>query len=257
MRPLPAFLSGRPNLCPDVKFLGTPPNPGILSQFHAVPEHCCLPIPDAMTLAEAALFEPLAVGLHAVHLARLEVGDHVAVLGCGPIGLSCAYAARLAGAATVRVTDPVPERAAFAEKWLGTAIMDPRAGIDPVRWIRDATGGHGADAVFECAGTQESLDQCCLAVRRGGKALLVGIPAGDRLSIPMHECRRRELAMLHVRRSNGESGAALRLWDEKRLDVKPLATHFFGIERSQAAFELVSLRADGVIRAIIWPNGAA
>ena len=247
-------LAGRPNICPAVKFLGTPPHDGVFSQYHVMPGHCCVPIPDSMSLVEAALMEPLAVGLHGVKLARMVPGDRAAIFGCGPIGLATALGARLAGASELFMTDPIPERRAMAEKLAGAAVFDPASG-DPVAWIKRRTEALGVELSFECAGTQETLDQSCLAARCGGRVLLTGIPAADKMLLPMHECRRRELELLHVRRSNGEAAAALRLLASGRLDVKPLATHFFPLERTAEAFDLASRKADGVIRAMIFPNG--
>ena len=74
------------------------------SNFHA-PEHCVFVLPEEMSFEEGTLVEPLAVGVHAVRKADIQVGDRVAVLGAGPIGLLSLAAAKAAGATTVLVTD--------------------------------------------------------------------------------------------------------------------------------------------------------
>jgi L-iditol 2-dehydrogenase len=246
-------LSGRRHLCPSVRFLGTPPIPGIFEQYHLMPAHCCLPIPDSLSLVEAALMEPMGIGLHAVRLARLAVGETIAIFGSGPIGLCTLLAARAAGAARVFMTDLVPERLDLARRMGADAVLNPQEG-DPVQWVLSETGGRGVDATFEAAGVQDTLTQSCLAAMRGGRALLIGIPAVDELTMPMHECRRSELWIQHVRRSNNEAAACLPLVASGRIDVKPMATHFFPLERLAEAFDLVHRYADGVIRAIIQPN---
>jgi L-iditol 2-dehydrogenase len=178
----------------------------------------------------------------------------VAIFGSGPIGLVTMMAARTTGASRIYMTDLVAARLAAARKLGADAVMNPADG-DVAQWIENLTDGRGVDVAFECAGVQETLTHSCLAAAKCGRVVLVGIPSEDDLSIPMHKCRRKELTMLHVRRSNGEIRAAMSLVASGRLDVKPLATHFFPLERLTEAFALVSNYGDGVIRAVIQPNG--
>lgn len=244
---------GRANICPDVRFLGTPPIDGIYEEYHLMPARCCIPIPAGLSLTEAALLEPLGVGLHAMELAKPRPGDTVAILGAGPIGLVTLMAAKLAGCAEVYMTDPVPERRAFAERLGADAVADPGA-VDATAWIREQTHGRGVDITVDAAGVQETITQCHRAARIGGQALIIGIPDEDALTYPTHEARRRELVVRHVRRSNGEVERCLGLIASGRLDLKPLATHHFALDQVTDAFELVHRHADGVIRAIIHPH---
>jgi L-iditol 2-dehydrogenase len=245
--------SGRYNICPQVKFLGTPPIDGIFAQYHVMPAECCIPIPDQLTLRDAALLEPLGVGLHAVKLAQVTLGETVAIFGSGPIGLVTMLAARLAGAGQVFMTDLVPERLKLAGKLGADATLDASQ-QDPVEWIRKLTGGRGVDVAFEAAGEQATLTQSCLATRIGGGVAVIGIPAVDEFAIPMHEIRRRELTIYNCRRSNHEVEQCLSLVVSGRLNLQPLATHFFPLEKAGDAMELVHRRAEGGIRAIITPN---
>jgi L-iditol 2-dehydrogenase len=246
-------LAGRFNCCPHVKFLASPPVDGIYQQYRCMPEHACIPMPDRTGFVEAAMLEPVGVGLHAVKLARLEVGETVGVFGSGPIGLVTILAARLAGTGRIYATDLVPERLKAAREYGADETFDAGKG-DPVAWLKERTGGRGVDAAFEAGGVQDTVTHACLGVRVGGRAHLIGIPAEDELTIPMHECRRRELAIQHVRRSNGEILPFLRLVEAGRVDLKRLATHFFPLEKINEAFDLVHRKADGVIRAVIQPN---
>lgn len=244
---------GRGNICPNVQFLATPPIEGIFAQYKLMPESSCIPIPDTMTLVEGALLEPLGVALHAVRLAHIEVGDSVGIFGSGPIGLVTLLAARAAGADRIFMTDLVPERLAFARQLGATAVMNPADG-DVIEWIHDETNGRGVDVTFEAAGEQQTVTHACIAARIGGQALIIGIPAVDEISIPIHEVRRRELCIQNVRRSNREADRSLELVASGRIDLKPLATHFFPLDQVGKALDLVHNRADGVIRAIVQPN---
>lgn len=250
----PQCLEGRSNICPHVRFLGTPPIDGILAEYHCMPAHACIPIPDSMSLIEAALLEPFGVGAHAVALAGLRVGDTAAIFGAGPIGLVTLLAARAAGARAVYMTDLVPERLAMATR-LGAKGVFPAHEGDPVAWLRAQTDGHGVDVAFEAAGVPETVWQACLGARIGGQAVLIGIPQEETGAIPMHECRRRELCIRHVRRSNREADRCLSMVTDGRIPLAPLATHTFGLEEVEAAFDLVQGYKDGVIRAMILPHG--
>lgn len=245
--------AGQYHICPRVEFLGTPPINGIFEQYHLMPAHCCIPIPDTLSLVEAALMEPLGVGLHAVALARPALGETAAVFGSGPIGLCTLLALRLTGVKRLLATDLVPERLSLAEKLGADAVMNAGEG-DVVEWVRRETGGRGVDVTFESAGEQDTVTHACRAATLGGRALFIGIPSEDERRIPMHQCRRKELLIQHVRRSNGEAPRCLPLLTSGRINLKPLATHFFPLEQVTEAFHLVHRYADGVIRAIIQPN---
>ena len=225
----------------------------ISAQALVMPAHNCVPTPSVMSFVEAAMLEPMAVGLHAVRLARLDLGQTVAIFGSGPIGLVTLIAARMAGAGRIFMADLVPERLALAKKLGADEVFDAGQG-DPVERIKQATEGRGVDAAFEAAGVQDTVTHACLAPRPGGRAVLIGIPSVDELAIPMHECRRRELTIQHLRRSNGELLPFLQLPPSRRPDLKILATHLFPLERISEAFDLVDRKAQGVIRAVIQPN---
>lgn len=246
-------LAGRFNICPNVVFLGTPPIDGIYEQYHLMPEHCCIPVPDNVSLVEAAMLEPFGVGLHAVELAQLKLGESVAIFGSGPIGIVTMMAAKLAGAGTVYMTDLVPERLE-AVRELGADHVHNARDEDVLAWINDMTNGRGVDVTFEAGGEQETLTHACEAVRIGGRTLIIGIPSVDELTMPMHVCRRKELAMTHVRRANNEILRAMPIIAEGRVNLKRLATHFFPLEKVADAFDLVHGYRDGVIRAVIQPN---
>ena len=101
---------GRYNICPQVKFLGTPPVDGAYREYLPFPADLLYPIPEGMSFASAALIETLAVGMYAVELAEVKAGDDVAILGCGPIGMVTLKAAKAQRAGRIFVTDLIDER---------------------------------------------------------------------------------------------------------------------------------------------------
>jgi len=237
---------GRPNICGAVRFLSTPPVPGSLQDYIVMPAENCFPVPDGMSFEAAAVAEPLSVGVHAANLASLEIGDTVAIFGCGPIGLCTLHAARLAGASHIFAVDPIPERLQAACKLGASELFDCRI-ADPVACIMEMTDGRGVDVAFEAAGEQEAIDSMIAVSRPGGKALIIGIPSVDRLSFDAHTARRKELFIINVRRSNFTLERAIHI----PFDIDPYVTHHFSLEQTLEAFELVDSYSDGVIKAMI------
>jgi len=109
----------------------------------------------------------------------------------------------------------------------------------------------GLDAVFECAGQQETMDQGIELLRPGGKLMLVGIPREDRVSFMPDRMRRKELTLINVRRQNECTQKAMDLVAEKKVNIDFMVTHRFSLADTPAAFDLVANYRDGVIKAII------
>jgi L-iditol 2-dehydrogenase len=245
-------LSGRHNICPNVRFLATPPHQGVFCELAAVPARATIPIPDGISFDEAAVAEPLAIGLHAVKVARLELGESIGIFGVGTIGLCVLLAARAAGAGPIIVTDPLEYRRRKALTMGADIAIDPMS-PDAEQQILSAADGRGLCATFEAAGEQQALDHTINCARPGGRALIIGIPREDRISFDAHPARRKELAILHVRRSNGEASAALDLIARGAIDVSPLITHRFPLDETDTALRAARDYADGVAKALILP----
>ena len=109
-----------------------------------------------------------------MRLSQLKLGDAVAVLGAGPIGLLCIQVARAAGASKVVVSEPAPARAEAARGLGADAVIDPTE-RDAAERIVELTDGLGPDVVFECAASRSTLDQALDMARRGGQVVLVAI----------------------------------------------------------------------------------
>jgi 2-desacetyl-2-hydroxyethyl bacteriochlorophyllide A dehydrogenase len=133
------------------------------------------PVSDAIGDAQAAMLEPATIALHAVRRTPIRLGDVVAVIGGGPIGLLVGQCARAAGAGLTVLIEPQPVRREFGTGLGFDAVIDPGA-TDPAAAIAEASGRAGADVVFECAGIAETVETAVSLARRGGVVSLVGVP---------------------------------------------------------------------------------
>lgn len=242
--------AGRPHTCRRNRFLGCPGQAeGCLSEFVVMPEECCISIQPKTTFEQAAIGEPLSIGAYSVSLSVPMKGARIAILGCGPIGLSCLLPAKMQGAAAVYMTDRLDYRLRTARRagatWTGNPDReDVVAAISKKEPLL-------LDAVLECCGQQAAMDQAVKLIKPGGKLVLVGIPTVDRISFAIDEMRRKEIVLQNVRRQNGFAEKAIRMVESGRVNVDFMVTHRFPLEKAAEAFELVANYRDGVVKAMI------
>ena len=241
---------GRVHTCRNIQFLGSPGElPGCMSDYIIMPESCCFPIGDSMSLEQAVIAEPLAIGIYSVKSGGALAGAKAAVLGAGPIGLSVLLAAKTAGAAKVYVSEKLPYRLeaalhAGADFGVNPDERDAAAVLNTIE--KDQL-----DVVYECCGKQEALDQGVEMLKPGGKLVIVGIPKGDEVSFPIHRLRRKEITVVNVRRQCGCTREAIDLIASGGAAVDFMATHTFPLDEVAQGFNLVSTYGDGVIKAMI------
>ncbi|MHC4887112.1 MAG: zinc-dependent alcohol dehydrogenase [Planctomycetota bacterium] len=242
--------AGRPHTCRTLTFLGCPGQiSGCLSELLVMPEACCFPIPDSMSMTEAAISEPLAIGVYAVKQSIPMADAKVGILGAGPIGLSVLLPALAGGAETVYMTDKLDYRLKVARAQGAHWTGNPES-TDVVADILAAEPG-ALDVVFECCGQQEALDQAIQLLKPGGKLMLIGIPTVDRISFSIDLLRRREICIQNVRRQNHCVQPALDAITNGDFQVEFMATHRFPFDQTQAAFDLVDEYGDGVVKAMV------
>ncbi len=248
-RECPMCRLGNINVCPDVKFFGTPPTDGCLREYLAWPAELCLPVSESVSVDEAAMIEPLAVGVYAVDLAEIAGRETIAVLGAGAIGLSVIQAARIAGVGKIIVSEPIAERRELAGKFGADVLIDPNA-LDSTAAICEHSDG-GAEIVFECAGTSVAISQTPRVAAIKGRIIIVGIPSARDYTFDASLSRRRGLNVQFVRRSKNTAERCIELVERKMVQVAPYATHFFPFDRSEDAFKLAMAKTNGVVRAIV------
>jgi L-iditol 2-dehydrogenase len=172
------------------------------------PDQLLHPLPDELSDDAGALLEPLGVAIHASGLAHVRPGSDVLVIGAGPIGILAVQVARQSGAARLFVVEPLEHRRMAALRSGADSAWPAEHGVEE---LLDATGGRGADAVIEMAGTDAAIATAVAASRPGGRVALGGIPSQDLSAFPAAAARRKGLTFAMVRRMNDTYGRAIAL----------------------------------------------
>lgn len=233
------------NVDPSVRFWATPPVHGCLTPSVVHPAAFTYPIPDHISFAEGAMVEPFAIGMQAAAKAKIKPGDIAYVTGAGPIGIMVALAALAGGCAKVYIADLVEAKLAVAAAYDNIEpVLIPRD--DPAQTLRDATGGWGADVVFECAGAAASIQSALEVAAPAGCVVWVGMPV-DPVPVDIVLAQSKEIRMETVFRYANMYERAIALLGSGKVDLKPLISQTFKFEDSIKAFDrAVEARPDDV-----------
>ncbi len=243
-------LAGRPHTCRKLRFLGCPGQAeGSLSEYIVMPETSCFKIPDSMSYDEAAISEPLAIGVYAVKQSISMEGARVGILGFGPIGMSVLLPALALGAKDIYVTDKIDERLRIARENGARLTANP----DKEDVVEKFAGEvpELLDVVFECCGQQDALDNAVDLLKPGGKLMIIGIPEFDYWKLPVDKSRHKEICVQHVRRQNEAVQPSLDMMEQEEISVDNMVTHRFDFKDTKKAFDLVAGYKDGVMKAMI------
>jgi threonine dehydrogenase-like Zn-dependent dehydrogenase len=165
--------TGREQLCPERKFLGTM-LPGAFADYILVPSYIVHPLPDSVDFEAGSLVEPLAVTVHGLRQVALEFGERVVVLGSGTIGLMAIVAARALGAKEVLATARYPHQAEMARALGATHVA--QAGDNAVGELIGALGGRGPEVVVETVGgVANTVNEAIALAQSGGRVSILGI----------------------------------------------------------------------------------
>lgn len=221
--------------CADYDYLGSRCDGGF-AEYVRVPVWNLLPLPDGVSIEEAAMTESAAVAVHALRQAGIDIGDAVLIMGAGPIGLMLAMWARAWGAGKVLLADIDDKKLAFA-RGLGFDNTCNVRETELTAWLSGVTSA-GADLVVEASGSSAAFEQCMLAARTFGRVVLMGNPDGDmRLSQDAYwAILRKQLKVSGTWNSSysnlprNEWKLALDFMASGRLNLKPLVTHRVGLD---------------------------
>ncbi|KAG5977341.1 hypothetical protein E4U13_000749 [Claviceps humidiphila] len=234
--------AGKYNLCDKMIFAATPPYDGTLTGLWASPADFCYKLPDAVSLQQGALMEPLAVAVHIVKQASVQPGQSVVIMGAGPVGLLCAAVARAYGASKVASVDIVQSKLDFARDFASThTYLSQRiAPEENARAIKQHLGlPRGADVVIDASGAEPSIQTSLHTVRMGGTYVQGGMGNSDITFPIMALCLKEVTAKGSFRYGPGDYELAIELVASGVVDVKKLVTTVVPFEKAEEAFKKV------------------
>jgi (R,R)-butanediol dehydrogenase/meso-butanediol dehydrogenase/diacetyl reductase len=193
-----------------------------------------LRLPDKLALENAALIEPLAVGLHAVRVARLQAGQRVLITGAGPIGLAVALWARTLGARDVVISEFAESRRALATKLGATGVVDPSG--DLLEQFTDTSGGE-PDMIFECVGAPGLLQQCVEIAPRHCTLVPVGVCEQPDTFMPFLALVKELRFQFAIAYTRDDFETVIAMLAQGRLDASEMITDIVSLEEMPEAFE--------------------
>jgi len=222
--------AGRYNLCPNVRFFGTPPVDGAFANYVTIPASFAYALPDQMSDEEGALIEPLSVGLWACRKAQLQGADRLLISGAGPVGLLAMKVALALGATQITMTDVAPQRLEVARKLGATRTVNVAK-----ESLFDA--GVAADVLIECSGNQRALSDGIRSLRPAARAVVVGMSPGEELSVPMSFIQNREITLTGTFRYANTYADAIALVASGRIDVRSIITGRYPLRAAEQALQ--------------------
>ncbi len=238
----PACNAGHDHICHSLKFIGIDTN-GAFQEKWNVPANTIHVLPEGVDLSHAALIEPLAVACHDVERGKVKSGEDVLVIGGGPIGLLVAIVARNAGG-NVTISEISDSRLAYAEK-LGFKTINPK-NVDAAQAINEATGGKGAEVVFEVSGTQPGVDLMTAATAARGRIVMVAIHA-TKPEIDLFQFFWREIEMMGARVYRPEDyDKAMQLLAEGVVECDSFITDIRPLDEIQQAFDSLATNPQAI-----------
>jgi L-iditol 2-dehydrogenase len=242
---------GKYNLCENMIWLW-----GAYAEYIKVPARMVLvnmqEIPAHVSYEEASVAEPLACVLHGIEEAGVKLGDNVAIIGAGPIGLLHLLTVKKMGVEKAIMIDLVDERLDFAKK-LGADETINSGRENAMEKVREYTSGYGADVAIEAIGVPATWEQALKLARKGGTVLeFGGCPPGTEIRLDAEQLHYGEMKVLgafhttplHFRK-------ALSLIASRTIDVRPLITRKMKLAQLREAFNILSTSKNEIKIAIV------
>ncbi|WP_430432084.1 L-threonine 3-dehydrogenase [Oceanicaulis sp.] len=230
-----AVRAGRFHLDPDTKGVGVN-MPGAFAEYLVIPAFNAVPLPDEVSMEQAAFLDPLGNAVHTATAFDL-VGEDVLITGAGPIGIMAAAVARHCGARHIAVTDINPDRLALLEKVCPTAVPvnTTKDDLKDVRARLKMT--EGFDVGLEMSGAEPAFNQMVENMVMGGKIAMLGLP-GKPFTLDMGSLIMRAITFKGIYgREMFETWHKMLAMLQSGLDVSQLITHRLPATEFQSGFD--------------------
>lgn len=224
---------GKKNICKTPVVIGLH-KPGALAEYLAIPAELVYPLPPELSYDEGVLVEPLSIAVYAVRKAGVDVGDIVAVVGQGPIGLFVDQISKAAGGTLIGI-DKHTNRLEYAVNnefiYAGVNFTD----ADYQQKFHQVANANGADIVFEAVGSDSSAELALELARPGGKVVVLGVFEHN-VQINMMQIVRKELQVQGSWTCLFSFDQTINLLKSKRINVNGLITHRYDFANAPQAF---------------------
>ena len=241
---------GMYNLDPNVRFWATPPIHGCLRDSVVHPASLTFKVPDSMSLEEAAMVEPMAIGMYAATKAGIQPGDIALVLGAGTIGITTTLAALAGGCSKVIISDVQQPKLDLIRSIAPVKIVNITKN-DLAGVIVHETDEWGVDIVFEASGNKEAFSTMFNYVCPGGKVVIIGIPSEPSpFDVPAAQAK--EAVTIPIFRYAHMFPKTLALLDSGKIDLKPCISRRFSFDKAVEAFELAAKHQPDIVKIQIY-----
>jgi L-iditol 2-dehydrogenase len=224
---------------------------GAFAEYVAVPARISYLLPDAVAFEHAAMIEAVSVAVHAANLTPVRLGDHAVVVGAGMIGLLAVQALKLSGCARIIAVDLSPGRLGLAKELGATDAVSPQE-CDAAEFVRERTGGRGADVAMEVVGASAPLATALACLRKGGALTLVG-NISPRVELPLQVVVSRQIRMTGSCASSGEYPACIELLASGAIRVAPLISAAGALEDGPQWFTRLYGHEPDLMKVILQP----
>ncbi|MBE3084863.1 MAG: NAD(P)-dependent alcohol dehydrogenase [Bacteroidetes bacterium] len=241
---------GMYNLDPDVRFWATPPIHGCLRESVVHPASLTFKVPNSVSLEEAAMVEPMAIGMYAATKAQIQPGDTALVIGAGTIGITTTLAALAGGCSKVIISDVQQPKLDLIQSIAPVkAVNITKNGLTGV--IAHETDGWGVDVVFEASGNKKAFSTIFNYVCPGGKVIIIGIPS-EPAPFDVPAAQAKEAVIIPIFRYAHMYPKTLALLGSGKIDLKPCISRRFPFDRAIEAFELAAKHQPDIVKIQIY-----
>lgn len=243
-----ACRNGNEHVCNTLGLIGIDVDGGMCESVY-VDEDVLYKVPEGVSDKAAAVIEPLAVLVHAIHMSGFEPLDTAVVAGAGPIGMLCAVMLKHAGASQIFISD-VAEKRLEAARELGMIPVNPlKEDLGAV--VKAATDGEGCDVFFECSGAAAAAVQMTDVTRVRGKICMVSVHKQPH-EVNLRDVNFKEQTLVGTRvYTKDEFGQAVELTKKLESQLEKIVTHVVPLRESEKVFDMIADPECGTIKVVV------
>ncbi len=246
---------GEINLCDNRLVLGVScadyRRHGAFAEYVAVPQHIVYKLPDSLSFETASMIEAVSVAVHAAGLTPVKLGDTAVVVGSGMIGLLAVQALRLSGCGRVIAVDVDDRKLSLAKQLGADEGVNPKSADVPA-FVRECTGGRGADVAMEVVGATEPIQTALASLRKGGSLTLVG-NISPKIELLLQSVITRQIKLTGSCASSGEYPECIALLASGAIRPDAMISAVAPLEEGPSWFQRLYGKEPNLMKVILRP----